>query len=32
MSADDTEPDYDVNQPDQASDLGQDYFYVEDAS
>jgi hypothetical protein len=32
VSADDTNPDYDVNQPDQASDLGQDYFYVEDAS
>jgi hypothetical protein len=32
MSAPDTEPDYDTNQPDQASDLGQDYFYVEDAS
>lgn len=28
----DTEPDYDYNQPDRASDLGQDYFYIEDAS
>lgn len=25
----DTEPDYDYNQPDQASDLGEDYYWVE---
>jgi hypothetical protein len=28
----DVEPDYDYNQPDQASDLDEDYFYVEGAS
>jgi hypothetical protein len=32
MSVEDIEPDYDVNQPDQTSDLGEDYYWVEDAS
>lgn len=32
MSTQDTteQPDHDMNQPDQASELGRDYFHVED--